>query len=81
MRNKDPKGFITAEVEVASACTAAVSARKSYRAFAGSDPTDDGLGPVSIVTPNHEPPAADRRGQVASLSMTDATDAAIPGID
>lgn len=81
MCNKDSKGSITAEIAVASVCTVAVSAHATSRPFAGSDPTEDGVGPVSIVTPEHRPPAADQLAEVASLTMPDTTDAVIPGVD
>jgi hypothetical protein len=81
MRNKDSKESIPAEIAVASVCTAAVSAHTTSRPFAGSDPTEDGVGPVSIVTPEHGPPAAEQFAEVASLTMLDTTDAVMPSVD
>ena len=81
MCNKDSKGSVTAEIAVASVRTVPVSAHTTSRPFAGSDPTEDGVGPVSIGTPEHRPPAADQLADVASLIMPDTTDAVIPGVD
>jgi hypothetical protein len=78
---KDSKESITAEVAVALIFTVAVSAHTTSHSFAGSDPTEDGVGPVSIVTPEHRPPATTQLAEVTSLTMPDTTDAMIPGID
>jgi hypothetical protein len=81
MCNKDFKRSVTAEIAVASVCTVTVSAHTTSRPFVGSDPTEDGIGPVSIVTPEHRPPAADHLAEVASLTMLDTTDAVMPSVD
>jgi hypothetical protein len=81
MCNKVFKKSVTAEIAVASVYTVAVSAHTFSRSFTGSDPTHDSVGPVSIVTPEHRPPAADQLADVASLTMPDTTDAVIPGVD
>jgi len=78
---KDSKESITAENAVASIFTVAVSAHTTSHSFAGSDLTEDGVGPVSIVTPEHRPPATTQLAEVTSLTMPDTTDAMIPGID
>ncbi|MEA3102730.1 MAG: hypothetical protein QOF74_6970 [Caballeronia mineralivorans] len=81
MCNKDSKESTTAEIAVASVCTVAVSAHTTSRPFAGSDPTEDGVGPVSIKTPERRPPATDQLAEVASLTMLDTTDAVMPSVD
>jgi hypothetical protein len=81
MCNKDSKESIPAEIAVASVCTVAVSEHTTSRPFAGSDPTEDGVGPVSTVTPEHRPAAVDQLADVAALTMPDTTDAVIPGVD
>jgi hypothetical protein len=81
MCDKVFKESVTAEIAVESVCTVAVSAHTTARPFAGSDPTDDSVGPVSILKPERRPPAADQLAEVASLTMPDTTDAVIPGVD
>ena len=76
-----PKGFVTAEIAVASTWTVFVSTHAYSRPFSGSYPTNDGHGPASIVTRDHGPPAANHLAELASLSTPEATDAVIPDID
>jgi len=81
MCNKDSKESIPAEITVASVGTVAESEHTTSRRFARSDPTEDGVGPMSIVTPGHRLLAADQLAEVASLTMLDTTDAVMPSVD
>jgi hypothetical protein len=81
MCNKDSKESIPAEIAVASVGTVAESEHTTSRRFAHSDPTEDGVGPMSIVTPGHRLLAADQLAEVAALTMLNTTDAVIPGVD
>jgi hypothetical protein len=81
MLNKEPKGFITAEIALTSACPDAVSANRSSSPFVGPNRTDGDRGRVSIVTPDHGPPAADHLAELVSSTMPDATDAVIRDFD
>jgi hypothetical protein len=81
MCNKDSKESIPAEIAVASVGTVAESEHTTSRRFAHSDPTEDGVGPMSIVTPGHRLLAADQLAEVAELTMLNTTDAVIPGVD
>jgi hypothetical protein len=81
MCNKDSKEPIPAEIAVASVGIVAGSEHTTSRRFARSDPTEDGVGPMSIVTPGHRLLAADQLTEVAALTMLNITDAVIPGVD
>jgi hypothetical protein len=80
MCNKNPDRFVAGEIALAATRTFTFSSDTPSRPFTDSDLTEEGYGPVRILTPDHEPPATHTHEEVAASTTPDVTNSVIAGI-